>query len=145
MELIPVPVDQWASISIPYELHVQWVEAENERQKKIANPSEELQKQADEIGMTVEQLLCPSTHGGAGYGANDYWNEDGNIVCGICSFVIENPHSFGGQQEFAPGWRGWLLGHSRTVPTWGFMGQNKKALEKYWERNPEKAEFRKNG
>lgn len=135
--------DTWASLSMPFELYEQIIKSENRRRKKVNNPTEELKKEAEKLGMTVEQLLCPSTHGHAGYSPETSWNDEGNLVCGLCEFEIVDPPPTGGKTvSRRKGWKGWFRYEHRSQPDWGWLGTNKKAIKRYYDKYPEKAEWK---
>ena len=45
---------------------------------------------------------CFSTHGASGYAAGSHLNEEGNMICGVCGYTIENPCPSGYDAEGRP-------------------------------------------
>lgn len=68
------------------------------------------------------QILCNSSHGGAGYADGSYWNGDA-IICGICGYRIENPPATGSRFVQDEGFWGRFWNRGYEVPTWdGVIG-----------------------
>lgn len=77
------------------------------------------------------QADCPSTHGGAGYASDSYWDGDA-IICGLCGKRIEDPLPTGSRFEEAKGIAGLFFGKGRIIPTWNAKGKPSiKMIEKY--------------